>query len=665
MPLPSEASYCPPLVPPPPGDPPPLPPSFSPRASPHFTAPRRAAPHRRPAMDFDSRILPRIGGFGRYSRAVVSCTWPCAFAVALAFFSDVFFTLLPDSYRCRTDPSLLPRVVLLLNLSEEALLNLSVPWVPGSGWSRCELYRYQQNSSNGPAEDLPREAVPCTRGWHFTTSAGLHSTYVTEWNLVCENYWKVPLQHVCFMMGCMLGYIFLGTLCDRIGRRQVFLFSVVISSLLGVAVCLANRPVVFLLLRLCEGSTLSGIFLSSYITRLEMCDPSHRLMMTMIGGFFAACAELLLPGLAVLCRDWPVLQAVATLPLLLLLSYWCSTSIFPESPRWLLATHQVLQARKSLQSISVRNGVCLGEEMYPAENLLSEMDVAYPEASEPCYHHVLELHHTRVIGRNGLILGFTLFIGTGIQYCFTRNLHSFSHRFYLSYFVRVATGVTACGLLCLTVDRFGRRGILLLSAIVTGLSSLLLLALTQYLRSSLVLILSVLGLLSSQALAMLSVFFASEVLPTVVRGGALGLVLASGCVGMAASSLMELQNNGGYFLHNVVFASFAVLSVLCIMLLPETKRKPLPDSLKEGENQRRPALFSSQPGRDALPLLHNLPRDSDYNPDSYSRLVSATKKMLAKDRPYRDILPSQHTLLAIGNGLPDCQDNGVLHEDNS
>lgn len=45
-------------------------------------------------------------------------------------------------------------------------------------------------------------------------------------------------------------------------------------------------------------------------------------MVAMISGFFAMFAELLLPGIAVLCRYWPVLQAVATLPLLLLLSYW-------------------------------------------------------------------------------------------------------------------------------------------------------------------------------------------------------------------------------------------------------------------------------------------------------------------------------------------------------
>lgn len=71
------------------------------------------------------------------------------------------------------------------------------------------------------------------------------------------------------------------------------------------------------------------------------------------------------------------------------------------------------------------------------------------------------------------------FIGTGIQYCFTRNLHSFVINFYFSYFMRVITGALACVFICLSVNHFGRRGMLLLSAIITGLSSLLLLALTQ------------------------------------------------------------------------------------------------------------------------------------------------------------------------------------------
>uniref|UniRef100_A0A3Q3JWC5 Solute carrier family 22 member 31 n=1 Tax=Monopterus albus TaxID=43700 RepID=A0A3Q3JWC5_MONAL len=366
-------------------------------------------------------------------------------------------------------------------------------------------------------------------------------------------------------------------------------------------------------------------------------------MVAMVSGFFGVFAELLLPGVAVLCHDWPILQAVATLPLLLLLSYWSCSSVFPESPRWLLATNRICRAKRSLQEFSIRNGVCLRDELYPGETLLS-IDSAYGDDSRPRYHSVLELRRTCVIWKNCLILSFT-FIGTGIQYCFTRNLHRYSTSFYFGYFFRVITGALACIFICLSVNRLGRRGMLLLSAIITGLSSLLLLALTQ-LRGGLVLVLSVVGLLFSQALAMLSMFFACEVMPTVV-GGCLGLVLAAGCVGMAASSLMELQNNGGHFLHHVIFASFAVLSILCIMLLPESKRKPLPDSLKEGESQRRPPLFLSQPGRDSLPLLCTRPMLSEYNPDNYSRLVSATRRMLTKDTlPYKIAVPNRAPLLS-------------------
>ncbi|KAI1889914.1 hypothetical protein AGOR_G00167820 [Albula goreensis] len=617
-------------------------------------------------MDFETRIYPRIGGFGRYNRIVAFFSWIPNFAVALNRFCDIFFTLIPESYHCKPDPSLLPSTFIRSNFSHQEYLNFTIPWVKGSGLSHCELFKYPANFTNF-TEKVPIEVVHCTKGWEYSQEAGLQSNYVTEWDLVCENYWKIPLQHICFMMGWILGYVVLGTICDWLGRRQGLLLSISLSGLLGVAVCLSNSPTVFLLLRLSQGSMLAGVLLSSYIARLELCDPPHRLMVTMIGGFFAVCAELLLPGVAVLCRDWPVLQAVATLPLLFLLSYWCCSSLFPESVRWLLATGQIPLARRSVQSFSTKNGVYLNEEIYPAETILSEMDVAYSDDTPPQYHHILELRHTRVIWRNCLILGFTLFIGTGIQYCFTRNLHAYSKQFYFGYFIRVLMGALACILLCLSVNRMGRRGVLLLAAIITGLSSLLLLALTQYLRGGLVLVLSLLGLLSSQALAMLSVFFASEVMPTVVRGGSLGLILAAGCVGKAASSLMELQNNGGYFLHHVVFASFAVLSVLCIMLLPESKRKPLPDSLKDGESQRRPPLFLSRADRDNLPLLHTHPQPSEYNPDNYSRLVAATKRMLAKETlPYKMGLPPHPPLLqSNGCGPHRGLESHRLHDEES
>lgn len=71
------------------------------------------------------------------------------------------------------------------------------------------------------------------------------------------------------------------------------------------------------------------------------------------------------------------------------------------------------------------------------------------------------------------------FIGSGIRHCFTRNLVPHLPHFFSSHLALVGTEAAACLFVCLTAERFGRRAILLLCTVLTGISSLLLLALTQ------------------------------------------------------------------------------------------------------------------------------------------------------------------------------------------
>ncbi|KAL8195094.1 UNVERIFIED_CONTAM: hypothetical protein K2H54_046577, partial [Gekko kuhli] len=450
------------------------------------------------------------------------------------------------------------------------------------------------------------------------------------WDLVCQKRWQVPLEQTTYLLGWGLGYVGFGAACDRFGRRAAFISPLMLSIPLGVAVALAVNYVMMALLRLFFGAMLAGTFLSLYVARLELCDPPHRLVVTMGAGFCWVFGELLLPGLAAACKEWRLLQGAITLGLALpALCYWCP-SLFPESARWLLATCQLERGRRALRSLAEGNGLFLEDDFYTAEHLLAEEPTSLSEElPQPRFHHLWEIFCTRVIWKNSLILGFTAFIGSGIRHCFTRNLAPYPPHFYLPYFL-VTTGEAAALLfLCLTVDRFGRRPVLLLSTILMGISALLLLALTPYLMAWLILAVSVLGILTSQTVTALSIFFASEVLPTVVRGAGLGLILAASTVGLAATPLLDIHPSRGFFLHHVVFASFAILSVLSIMLLPETSGRPLPDSMREGESQRRPPLFrSTRCRRDHLPLLSPRSGDGAYDPASYARLVTATKKML-------------------------------------
>ncbi|XP_041340453.1 putative solute carrier family 22 member 31 isoform X3 [Pyrgilauda ruficollis] len=499
----------------------------------------------------------------------------------------------------------------------------------------------------------------------------------------------------------------------RFGRRPTFLLSLALAVPAGLAVALAVDFLMVLVARLLFGAALAGAFLALYVAReceggvrgglgaedapgrpgvwdaagcpgvvwntgcsrvqdarcpwhplwpprplpgLELCDPPHRLGVTMVAGFFWIAGELLLPGLALLCRDWRVLQGAVTMILALLAASWWCPALLLESPRWLLATRQPERARKTLQA--------LAEDNCPQDSLLAELEALSEGPPRPRYHSVCEICSTRVIWKNGVILGFAAFIGSGIRHCFTRNLVPHLPHFFSSHLALLGTEAAACLFVCLTAERFGRRAILLLCTVLTGISSLLLLALTQCkpprdprhaapaggrkggcgicpltcfpppadLLELIVLTLSVVGTAASHAVTMLSIFFASEVLPTVVRGAGLGLVVGANFVGKAAAPITAIPNSRGFFLHHVVFASFAILAVLSIMLLPESQGRGLPQSLQDGESQRRPPLFRRPPREDHLPLLapHAIPHD-------YSCLAASTKRMLRSPEPPREM----------------------------
>ncbi|KAM9301692.1 putative solute carrier family 22 member 31 [Gastrophryne carolinensis] len=528
-------------------------------------------------MDFEGRVWPLAGGFGRYTRLVAAASW-------------------------------LPNVFLSLGFHSDTLYTHSTPGCPCHNASR------------------PQKNDSCPGGGGGGPGAGwLHSNMVTQWHLVCDDEWKVPLEQICYLIGWLFGYVIFGWVCDRFGRRNAFIVALVVVLPLGVASSLAPGFLSFLPIQAGFGAALAGLFLSLYIARLELCPPGLRLMITMIGGFFWLAGKLLLPGLAVLCSDWKILQGAITGILVLLLGYCCGRVLFPESPRWLLATQQLNRVKAELYLFSRANGMDTREDLSSQDGLFTEIDSIWGVFPRPRYYNICSIFGTRLIWRNALILGFTTFIGCGISPCFARNLIGLGGS--IPYFLQAGTEALACIFLCITVNHWGRRAVLLLCTILTGFCSLLLLALMQYLFSAASIAISLLGSLCAHAVVMLSIFYACEVLPTVIRGSGLGVILGISMLGRAALPIIILQHRSGFFLHHVVLSSFCILSVLSLLLLPETKRKSLPDTLKQGDSLRRPPLLIHAT-QDALPLLSPGKARADYNPDSYARLASSTKKMI-------------------------------------
>uniref|UniRef100_H3CTM3 Solute carrier family 22 member 17 n=1 Tax=Tetraodon nigroviridis TaxID=99883 RepID=H3CTM3_TETNG len=420
------------------------------------------------------------------------------------------------------------------------------------------------------------DVVDCRLGWDYNVTEGLQHNIVTEWDLVCDNYWMVPVEEVCFILGILTGCLSLGYAADRLGRSKTLLTSLTLTVVSGVLVCVSPYPTIFIIMRFFLAAASSGVYLTLYIIRLELCEPSLRLLAAVLAGQMTLAGELLLLAVVLGCKTWRCLLGAGAAPLTLFLSYGIP-GVFPESPRWLLLSERSADA----SSFSVRRNSSRDAR---DDERFTELEAEPAPAAKPhlSFH---ELFH-RPLSSCFLTVVFLLrFISHGITHCYSSfrgDVRGTPPSLYWMYLFSVCAGGGAWLLLWATVDRCGRRGILLLSMTVMGLASLILLGLMKYLNELAITIFSVVGLFASQAAASLSILFTAEIMPTIIRGSGVGVVVALGCLGRLSSPIMDLKNHYGYFLHHVVYSCLALLAVLSILLLPESKRKPLPQSLADG-----------------------------------------------------------------------------------
>ncbi|KAF0046913.1 hypothetical protein F2P81_000546 [Scophthalmus maximus] len=565
-----------------------------------FVSPEGASPAL--LTRIDGAVLPFLGGFGRYQKQLIVLTWIPALFIGFSQFSDNFLLAQPNN----TCVQPLANATNHTSAGHSALL---------------------ERPRNGSAyNDSTATQCRCSE-WTFELHTGLARNVVTKWSLVCDSAWKVHIAKFSLLVGSIFGYLVFGILADWFGRHPVLIISVLFMLVFGLTVAFSVNVPMFSTLRFFEGFCLAGITLSLYVLRIEKCLPGWRFSMTMVASFVVLGGQLLMPGVAYLCRDWQVLQAFIICPLLLMLSYiW----IFPESLRWLLATQQYGRSKWIMGHIAEKNRVNMELD---TDNILTELQRSLQK--KPKKTCIVKMVRTRNLWKNIVVLCVNSLTGYGIHHCFARSMMdpeaqetTMFHNFYADYYTMAGIAVASCMALCPAVGLMGRRGGLLMFMIITALASLLQLGLLNLLgkysghlniddssgtlNKNFSIAFSIIGMFSSHAVSNLSIFFCAEITPTVIRGGGLGLVLASAGFGMLTAPIMELHNQKGYFLHHIIFACCTLICIICILLLPETRYQPLPETLADGESYtRQPLLPPRKPGEQRL-LLAQSESSRDY-----------------------------------------------------
>ncbi|KAL8592829.1 hypothetical protein ACOMHN_045983 [Nucella lapillus] len=271
-------------------------------------------------VTFDE-ALKRLGDFGRYQKRVffLMCLLGSTVGIQAIF---TVFTLATPSFRCAV-PGLANDSYSWTDGGHEALLNVSIPWEEEDGdWMRssCDLYR-NRNQSAPPGELLANRSTESCHSWVYDHSV-FTSTFTEDEDLVCEKKGYHANADMIFMVGVLVGSLFIGFLSDRFGRKVALMLSLLVHVGCAVGTAFVQSFAAFATVRYFLGIGNMGTFLSAYVIGLEMVGDSVRTLAGSLIQMFWPLGLLVLDGVAYGVRDWRHLQLIMSCPAALFLSYF-------------------------------------------------------------------------------------------------------------------------------------------------------------------------------------------------------------------------------------------------------------------------------------------------------------------------------------------------------
>ncbi|XP_076813033.1 organic cation transporter protein-like [Clavelina lepadiformis] len=578
-------------------------------------------------MKTQQDVLLSTAGYGRFQMRITALVVVMGFLLGLGMMmSSVFMIFTPD-HRCylpgldddeetlkrnssnQQYPQFAEKNTSSKNCSGNATL-LYFPvevGVDGNCQSnKCYMYNWSTTTSDLNATTSSSNEIPCDNGWKYFVRNGL-LTASMEFNLVCDRLWIAPLVQSSLMIGCIAGSFFGGYISDRYGRRFAILFgwTIVCSSSLIFAVA----PMWIFLHILTFGIGFGGTIRANVAMVLmsEITPTKHRYMATTLNVLSFGLGNACLPGVAYLFPNWRhmALFIGASQLAILLPSFF----ILENSLSWFLENKLFDKAKKLTEKAAKINKRRSDKKEVKALQEENEDDYKKKtERTESSKLSFLDLFKIGFLRKRILILALawsaanTLYFGLSIN---TRNLGG---NVYLTYFALAIVETPGTFLAFFLMRKFGGR---LIFMILTAGCGLCVVA-TPFLQtvSHLAMIAAnVLGKLLVSGSMTVLYSFTGDVFPTLLRSQAFGLCSS---VSRGWNVLVPYLLFLGEIVHPsipyLVMGTLGIAAAFAVYLLPETKLKPLPDTLEDARQQERL--------RSSLSCFRPRGKESNSNPAS-------------------------------------------------
>lgn len=398
------------------------------------------------------------------------------------------------------------------------------------------------------------------------------------------------------MLGAIFGGAVAGILSDRLGRRKMILIAAIIfvvgSILCGIS---PHNGQYFLigsrvLLGLAVGA--ASALVPSYMSEMSPAKLRGRLsginqVMIVSGMLLSYIIDFLLKGLPEEWA-WRLMFGMAAVPAIIL---FFGVLMLPESPRFLVKTNKLDEARKVLSYIRKPGEV--GQEL---DQIIQTAKQEEQIANSTTWGTLLSGRYRALVIAGIGVAAFQQFQGANAIF------------YYIPLIVEKATGHAASEALMwpiiqgvilvlgalfflIIADKFNRRTLLTVGGAVMGLSFILPAILNTFVKSdaspmTMLIFLSIYVAFYSCTWAPLTWVIVGEIFPLAIRGRASGLASSFNWIGSFLVGLL-FPIMTVYMSQEAVFAIFGIICFLGVLFIrfcvPETRGRTLEEIEQDGK----------------------------------------------------------------------------------